>query len=211
MRFSVLGATAIAAALLWGPRARATPPRAVSASGLVQPGDPVFGNPHGSITIVDFYDTSCLPCRAMNQRIERLIARDPQIRYVPIDMPILGAQSELAAKALVAAARQGRFPAMQQRLLTQSHLPTPALLRADAASLGFNMPRFERDLASAATARAIAARLRWGATLGIHYVPIIYIGRNRIPGSMSYKDLLWLVAHAHQQLLTEVATPPAHS
>lgn len=180
----------------------------VTAASLVRPGDQVFGNPHGRVTIVDFYDTSCMPCRAMNRRIQRMIAQDGQIRYVPIDVPILGPQSVLGAKALVAAGMQGRFHAMHRLLMQQRRLPTTDLLRVDATRLGLDVPRFMRDLAGPVAAAAVAADLRQAAALRLHYVPVVYIGRNRIPGAMSFRDLDWLVHHADETVMTEMVGPP---
>jgi len=203
-----LAFAAIAAASLVVP-ATAAPVASISASSLIRPGDQILGNPNGQITIVDFYDTSCMPCRAMNRRIERLIAHDPEIRYVPVDLPILGAQSVLGARALVAAGMQGKSSAMQGLLMRQTRLPTMAVLRADATTIGLNVARFEQDLVSPGVARVVDGNLRRGAALGIHYVPVVYVGRNRIPGSVNYHDLQWLVRHAHQRLVTWVA--PGHS
>ncbi|MEE3500736.1 thioredoxin domain-containing protein [Acidiphilium acidophilum] len=180
----------------------------VSAASLVRPGDVVLGNPRGRVTIVDFYDTSCMPCRAMNRRIERMIREDAQIRYVPIDVPILGPQSVLGAKALVAARMQGQFHAMHAELMRQRRLPTRAVLRADAARLGFDVPRFMRDLAGAHAARVVDADLQRAAAMRLRYVPVVYIGRNRIPGAMSFRDLDWLVHHADEQVVTEIVGPP---
>ncbi|MEE3501723.1 thioredoxin domain-containing protein [Acidiphilium acidophilum] len=183
----------------------------LSASYLIHPDDPVLGNPHGTVTIVDFYDTSCMPCRAMVRRINRLIAKDPRIRYVPIDMPILGSQSVLGAQALIAASMQGKFLAMQTRLLHQTRLPSVGLLRADATQLGLNVPLFIRDLTSRATVAAVSKTLHRGAKLGIHYVPVIYINQTRIPGAISYRDLRWLVRHPDQKFVVDPPPGPANS
>jgi protein-disulfide isomerase len=185
--------------------------QSVSASRLVRPDDVVLGNAKGTITIVDFYDTSCMPCRAMNRRIKRLIGQNKQIRYVPIDMPILGWQSVLGAQALVAARLQGRFDAMQTMLMGQVRLPTLALLKADAATLGLDVPRFMRDMTRRSTVQAVNATLQRGAALGVDAVPMVYIGQNRIPGAMGYQDLQWLVQHARQPEMTEIASTPTHS
>lgn len=186
-------------------------PRAVSASRLVRPGDPILGNPHGRLTIVDFYDTACGPCRLLNHRIDRLIRHDPDIRYVPIDVPILGHRSVIAAKALIAAERQGRRRSMFDLLMAQNRMPSDALMRADADALGLDPAWFARDLASAATARIVAAQLRLGRALRVNYVPVVYIGRYRIPGAMSYRDLRRLVSQAEQPRISETREGFAHS
>jgi protein-disulfide isomerase len=212
MKPFILAAIGFAATIVALPLAAvAAGPQPVSANSLVRPGDLVFGNPHGNVTIVDFYDTACGPCRAMNRRIERLIADDPSVRYVPIDVPILGPQSVLGAKALVAASMQGGFKPLQTLLMSQNRLPTMVLLRQDATALGLDWPRLQADMASPRTTNSVNAALRRGAALGIDAVPVLYIGRNRIPGAMSDHDLRWLVTHSDQQVMTDSNTTPDHS
>ena len=186
----------------------ATAERPVSASSLIRPGDHILGNPNGSITIVDFYDTSCIPCRAMDRRIKRLILKDHEIRFVPIDMPILGPQSVLGAQALIAAALQHRFEAMETRLLHQTRLPTIEVLRKDATGMRLNVPLFMRDLSRRSTIAAVRHTLDRGAKLGIHFVPLIYINRIRLPGAVSYRNLSWLVTHPNENFLVEAASSP---
>ena len=126
----------------FGPAAMAAKgPATVTESNLVHPGDPVYGNPHGMLTIVDFYDIRCPPCRAMNLRIEKLLKIDHSVRYVPVDYPILGAASVLGVKALFAAAMQGKYKAFRAILMHQKPKPDMAILQRDAKQAGLDWPR----------------------------------------------------------------------
>jgi protein-disulfide isomerase len=71
------------------------------------PADPVKGNPRGDVTIVEFFDVRCSFCRQLHPAIEELLRRDGRVRLVLKDLPILGPNSVLAARALLAAQRQG--------------------------------------------------------------------------------------------------------
>jgi protein-disulfide isomerase len=168
----------------------------IDAASLVQPGDPVLGNPKGSLTIVDFYDIRCPPCRAMDPRFRRLLAVNHQIRYVPVDYPLLGAASILATEAMFAAQAQGKYAEMRARLMTQASPPNSALIRADAKALGLDWPQMELAMSGDAVAQRIAANMARGRALGITRIPTMFIGAIRVPGALSYLDLDSVVKQA---------------
>lgn len=171
----------------------------IDAASLVRPGDPVLGNPKGSLTIVDFYDIRCPPCRAMDPRFRRLLAANHQIRYIPVDYPLLGGPSILGTEALFAAQAQGKYAEMRARLMTQAAPPDIALIRADAKALGLDWPRMELAMSGDAIARRIASNLARGKALGIKRVPTMFIGTIRVPGALSYSDLVSVVTQADKR------------
>lgn len=188
----------LAFGLIGAPRSWAGSHTAFSAASLVRPGDPVFGNPHGAVTIVDFYDIRCPPCRQMEPRVERLLRHDPDLRYVPVAYPILGPASVLGTEAMFAAAAQGKLIAFRARLMSQKRPPTDAVLKADAKALGLDWPRMELAMNGDAVMRQIQANLRRGRKLGIHELPALFIGHRKIAGALSYADLRSVVRHAQK-------------
>ncbi|MGC5198772.1 DsbA family protein, partial [Aphanothece microscopica] len=70
------------------------------------PADPAKGNPQGDLTIVGFFDARCGYCKQMHPAMQALLRRDPNIRVVLKDLPILGPASVVASRALLAAQRQ---------------------------------------------------------------------------------------------------------
>ena len=167
------------------------------ASSLIKSVDPTFGNPRGKITIVDFYDIRCPPCRAMAPRIKRLLRKDHEVRYVPIDYPLLGAPSLLATEALFAAQEQGKYAQMRARLLTQKRLPTEAVIKADAKALGLDWDRMEFAMSGDVVAHRIAANMALGRRLEVKEIPTMFINGRKITGALSYSDLVSVVAEAH--------------
>lgn len=71
---------------------------------LISPSDPVTGNPRGDVTIIEFIDMGCAPCRTMSERIDALTTRDGNIRFVHKDYPVSGTDSVYAARSLLRAA-----------------------------------------------------------------------------------------------------------
>ena len=62
----------------------------------------VGGNPEGSFTVVEFLDYQCGFCRKAHPEVSAMIADDGDIRLIIKEMPILGPQSEVAARAAIA-------------------------------------------------------------------------------------------------------------
>lgn len=62
----------------------------------------VGGNPDGDITLVEFMDYRCGYCKKAFEEVSELISSDGNIRFVVKEFPILGPQSELAARFAIA-------------------------------------------------------------------------------------------------------------
>jgi protein-disulfide isomerase len=169
---------------------------AFTAASLIQPGDPVYGNPQAQVTVVDFYDIRCPPCRRMNLRFNRLMQTNHNFRYVAVDYPILGKPSTLGTRALFAAALQHKYRPLRHILMRQKRKPTLSLLKADAKKVGIDWTTLKTDMNSPAVTARLKANLARGHGLGLKYVPSWYIGHQRIIGSISYADLVKTIDQA---------------
>jgi len=65
-------------------------------------GDWVGGNPDGNVTMVEFIDYKCTYCKKAYEVVDRLLAKDKNIRFVVKEFPILSEQSALGARFAVA-------------------------------------------------------------------------------------------------------------
>ncbi len=163
---------------------------------LLDPADPVGGNPHGDVTVVEFVDVRCTYCRKLQPTIAALLQADPQIRLVLKDLPILGAASVLGAQALLAAQAQGGYGKLRGALMTQAAPPTLDSIRADARRLGLDGERLAREMESPAVAVRIKANLALAAQLGIQGTPALVIGDMMIPGAVGLAELQQAVQQA---------------
>ena len=160
------------------------------------PTDPEIGNPHGRVSVVEFYDTRCPYCREMRPELTALAQQDPNVRIVFKDIPILGPNSVIEARALLAAQRQGNYAAMQAAIMSANAPPTEADLRATATRLGMNADRLMRDMNDPAIAARLAANTALAQSLGINGTPALVIGDQLVPGAISQEQLQKLVDQA---------------
>lgn len=168
-------------------------------------GDPVRGNPRGDVTIVEFFDARCGYCKQLHPALEALLRRDPNVRVVMKDLPILGPNSVLAARALLASQRQGRYAQLQDALLTLRTEPTEAVLRQQAERVGLDWTRLRRDMDDPAIGRRIEANVRLAQSIGIQGTPALVVAASAdaggaaatlVPGAVDLAALERLVGEA---------------
>lgn len=78
------------------------------------PASPVGGNAQGNVTMTEFFDYNCPYCRQVAPIMAQASADDPQLRIVYKEFPILGPDSVFAAKAALAADKQGKYAAFHK-------------------------------------------------------------------------------------------------
>lgn len=171
---------------------------AESQGALVAPEDPVAGNPNGDVTIVEFFDTRCPYCRRMEPTMESFLAQDGHVRLVLKDLPILGPESVLGSKALLAAQRQGGYVKMREAVMKLPRDTTMPQLEQTARALGLDWPRMVRDMDDPAVQRQIDANLRLARKLGVQGTPALVIGADLVPGAIGQDELRKAVAEARR-------------
>jgi protein-disulfide isomerase len=145
--------------------------------------DPAIGNPDGDVTLVEFFDYRCGYCRAMVDSINELVASDPDVRVVMKEFPILGPESLLAAKAALAADRQGAYAAMHFALMAEDRIDEAAIRRLAAAN-DLDVDRLMADMESEPVRAHIQDNIRLAQSLGISGTPSFVVGETLLPGAV---------------------------
>ena len=161
------------------------------------PADPSLGNPQGDVTIVEFSDYRCPYCRRAHPELRRLLTEDPNVRLVAKELPILGPGSLVMARVALAAHRQGRWEAVNSRLIAFQGEPTEAAVVGTAlAAGGIDEARLRRDMSDPAISAQIQANLQIARAIGVSGTPAFVIGGKLIPGAIELADLRRLVSDA---------------
>ena len=196
----------IAAQALPGAARAGTPPSLTRRAIFFDPGAPVLGNPKGTLPIAEFFDYRCPYRRGMHPMLQRLIAKNPDIRYVAKQWPIFGGPSVIAARVALAANWQGRFSAINDALF-KTHIVDEASVMQAARQSGADMARLAHDMKARAKdldATLAVADLQAHA-LGLHGTPSFIIGSYLVPGALSEKDLAAVVKDARAKLARKPA------
>jgi len=140
------------------------------------------------IPMASFSDYYCPFCRVQTKRLADMLATMPdEITVAWHELPLLGDSSSLAAKAALAAKRQGAYVAFHERLMKTPFQANPAYLQRLSDNLGVNGNQLISDMESKEIARELedsAALARVFAFVG---TPALVIGRTVVQGQISDK------------------------
>jgi protein-disulfide isomerase len=159
---------------------------------LEAPHTPIGGDPEGDVTLVEFFDYRCAYCRRVVLSMQALLQEDRDLRVAFKDLPVLGPDSVLAARAALASRLQGGYVPFHFALMAADDLSIEGI-RAAAVSVGLDPDRLEKDMASAQVSAAIDAHYKLANALGIEGTPAFVIGDQLVPGAVDKARLEELI------------------
>ncbi len=148
----------------------------------------VMGNPNGDVTLVEFFDYNCGYCRASLPTIDRLVKSDPKLRVVFRELPILAEESRDAARASLAAAKQGRFAAFHEALYAGGQVSAQSIAAA-ARQSGVDLSKIPDDADT-----EVASNLQLAAKLGISGTPAWVVGDKLLSGALPFDRMQEAIA-----------------
>ncbi len=154
---------------------------------------PVKGDAEAKVTIVEWSDFQCPFCGRVVptlEQIEKNYGADVRVAFKQNPLP-MHPNAPYAAKASLAAHKQGKFWQMHDKLFEANNSRGADALNADkvdqmARDLGLDMEKFKADANSPETAQIIAADQAQAAKLGANGTPHFFINGARISGAMPY-------------------------
>ena len=152
-------------------------------------GDPVMGNPDGRLVVYEFSDYNCGYCKRMFASVQQMLAKNDDVRMVIKEFPILSQSSVTAAKAGIAAQKQGKFAPFHTEMMTYRGQVNDASIMAAAATAGLNLEQLKQDMDSPETTAIISRTRSAAAALNINGTPGLVIGDTVIPGAISIEEL----------------------
>lgn len=148
------------------------------------------------VTFVEFLDFECEGCRAAYPAIEQL-RKDyaGRVTFVARYFPLGGHfNGERAARAVEAAAQQGKFEEMYSKMFEtqakwgEQRKPLDDLFASYAEDLGLDMKQFKADYADPATAKRIQKDVADGEALGVQGTPTFFVDGKQLQ-PQTYGDL----------------------
>jgi protein-disulfide isomerase len=177
---------------------------------------PVQGDADAKVTIVEWSDFQCPFCgRVIDtlHQIEKSYGSDVRIAFKHNPLP-MHPNAPYAAKAAIAAQKQGKFWQMHDKLFEANNSRQGDALNQDnvdqmARDLGLDMEKFKADANSPETAQIIAADQAQASKLGANGTPHFFINGARISGAMPYESFKAVIdpqlKRANQALANGVA------
>ena len=166
-------------------------------SGLVQNAEQIFrdksdfvaGNPKGNVTMVEFFDYNCGWCKKGFPEVLSLIESDKDLRFVMKEFPIFGEDSEYAARAAIAAIKQGKYWDLHVAFFQHEGKIAKDSVDEIAAGIGLNMDQLKKDMDDPATAEILARNRNLAQSLAINGTPAFIIDDRLVPGYLPKAEL----------------------
>ncbi len=173
-------------------------------------GRPARGPEDALVTLVEFSDFQCPYCSRVAPQLEALVDQNDDVRLVFRNLPLpMHNRAREAAKAALAADRQGKFWEMHDALFARQ----PALGRANlaeiAGELGLDVEKFEADMQDVALDEAIEEDMALAQKLGVRSTPTTFVNGRLVRGAIAPADMQVIVAEAREQAqkLVDAGTP----
>lgn len=160
------------------------------------PASPVLANPQGIITIVAFFDYACPYCKAAEPRLMQLVDRDKRIKLVMKEFPILTKASAIAARAGLAANRQGKYRAFHIAMMRREGVLNEAGIFETARAVGLDTNRLRRDMAAPEVNEEIIANFNLARGIRVFQTPAYIVGGRFITGDSADIDFAREIARS---------------
>ena len=143
-------------------------------------GSPSKGAPDAPITIVEWADFECPACQAATPILNEVVKANKDVRLVFKNYPLdMHEHAEAAARAALAADKQGKFWEMHLALFTSQMPLTSTTLEKFAADLKLDLEQFKKDQRSEDVADRVASDRKQGEEVKLQATPTIFINGRR--------------------------------
>lgn len=139
-------------------------------------------NPDGKITVVEFFDYRCGYCKVSAPEILKLIAENPDVRFVFKEFPIFGGESNLAAQVALSEPAKPKTLKLFEAFMAEKALDAASIDRHLRAA-GVDPAAAKAAGASEAVQKHIADTRALAQALAIEGTPAFIIGDQIVPGA----------------------------
>jgi protein-disulfide isomerase len=165
---------------------------------LGDPEAPVLGNPDGDVTLVEFFDYRCPYCKQVSPSLQALIKEDPKLRVVYKEFPVLGRESVFAARAALAARKQGKYEPFHNALFALKGQLSDDVVLKTAGAVGLDVEKLKSDMGSPEIEAQIRRNHELAQALDIRGTPAFIVGSTLIPGAVDVATLRQKIAEARK-------------
>jgi protein-disulfide isomerase len=162
-----------------------------------------LGNPQGDVTFVEFFDYNCGYCKRALEDMMVLMSKDPKLKVVLKEFPVLGPASLEAAKIGVAVRMQDKsgkkYLEFHQKLLTGRGQVDRARAMAVAKEIGLDMAKLEKDLKSDEIEATLQESAKLAEALGMNGTPSYVINNDVVIGAVGVAALAAKIQAARAQ------------
>lgn len=156
---------------------------------------PFIGNANSDIVVVEFFDYNCGYCKKALETINELVAKNPDVKVVFKDFPILGPQSMLLAQASVAAfeINPNKYFDAHKVLMSVGRSASREEIITKLSEIGFNSAELSQKMDSREVKKTLSENRKLAQELGIGGTPAFILNDQFIDGFVDYNRLVQII------------------
>ncbi len=156
------------------------------------------------MTVVEFFDYQCPHCVEMEPTIDGVMKANPDLRIVFKEFPIRGPMSEYAARASLAAEKQGKYLEMHNAIMQHAaNLTTQSVLDL-AKTLGLDVAKLKADMNDKSIDQQIKANTKLAQDLGLMGTPALFVAKTDVKTSTPATDIGFVPGQVDQTQLQQL-------
>ncbi len=155
------------------------------------------------VTLVEYGDFECPHCGEAFPIVQELLRReDGNVRFVFRNFPLAQSHphAQSAAEAAEAAAAQGKFWEMHNKLFHNQNALNEGDLHNYAEQIGMDVQRFEREMSRRMYANEVQQDFLSGVRSGVNGTPTFFINGQRYDGPLDADGLEAAVERAESRV-----------
>ncbi|WP_336082700.1 DsbA family protein [Thalassospira sp. CH_XMU1448-2] len=145
---------------------------------------PSIGPVDAPVTVIEFFDYHCGYCKsAFDGVMDIAKEHDGKVRTIFVEFPILREESATAARAALAADKQGKYMEVHEAFMSNRGLLDDVRIDELAAGAGVDVTKMREDMKSPEIGGMIAQYAAMARTVGISGTPAFIINGSLVSGA----------------------------
>jgi len=145
---------------------------------------PSIGPVDAPVTVIEFFDYHCGYCkRAFDGVMEIAKEHDGKVRTIFVELPILREESAHAARAALAAAKQGKYMEVHEAFMRNRGLLEEERINDLAAAAGVDVAKMREDMKAPEINGMLAQYSAMANSIGISGTPAFLINGTVVSGA----------------------------
>ncbi|MEL6999233.1 MAG: DsbA family protein [Pseudomonadota bacterium] len=161
----------------------------------------VGGNPDGDITMVEFLDYRCGFCKRAHPEVQEVLDRDPNVRLIVKEFPILGPDSVAAGRMALAAldVDRSKYEDLSDALMSYNGNLTEQVAYKIASGVGYDIAELKARAGSSEIDARLQSNFALAQALNLQGTPAFIVGNEVIRGYLPVDELLGAIQDARAE------------
>lgn len=141
----------------------------------------ISGNPKGKIIITEFTQYQCHHCRDLAPTIDKVLKNNPEVKFITIYWPFFGNDAIYAAKAVLAAQKQGKYEQLHQGMLAAKDALTKDKIEQIIKTIpGIDINKLNTEMKKPDVDKGLKANFTLAQNLGLMGTPTFIVTNNAL-------------------------------